>query len=96
MSFGSYMNGYVGSSNLQTSVANQEIISLPPVTWYYKTYLFYKFEFFNDQDCHIIINNTTPIFVRALQGFSSCTPDNGISSFKIVEDGITFNWVGEY
>ncbi len=77
---------FIGSSVLQTSTANEEII--PDKT------ILYKFSFMNDQDCTVKINKGSPIFLRSGQGFSMNEIDAFISSFVIVEPNITFNWIG--
>lgn len=74
--------GVVGSSNIQTSVGNQEILSR----------ILMNFEFTNDQACHVIIEDRDPIYIRAGQGIAL----GEVSSFKIQESGITFNWIGEF
>lgn len=86
---------FIGSSDLETSVANQEIIPDAPESWTIG-YKFYKFEFVNDQICHIKINNGDAIYLRASQGFNSNEIDGKIESFKIVENDITFTWIGYY
>lgn len=89
---------YLGSPSLQTSVANAEILPAPPENFSLgKKYNFYKFAYMNDQDCSVLINsNTTPIFLRAGQGFETNEADAPIYSFKIVEAGITYNWLGAF
>jgi hypothetical protein len=87
--------GYLGSSSLQTSTANAEILPSSPSDWTIP-YNFYKFSFKNDQDCHIIINGGNQIFIRANQGFEMDEMDKPITSFKIAESSITYNWVGTY
>lgn len=85
-------SGYIGSSELQTSIANQEII---PTRENGRPYNCYKFAFMNDQACTILINKSiTPILLRSGQGFSISEIDSPIHSFKIVESGITFNFIG--
>jgi len=76
---------YIGSANLQTSTAGAEII---PATEFGTLK---DFEFLNDQACHISINGRSYIYIRALQGVRL----DSVSSFKIQEDAITFNWIGE-
>ena len=77
-----------GSNDLQTSVAGVEIL---PIGTDGKTISFDDFDFTNDQVCHVFINgSTSPIYIRASQGVNL----SYIYSFKVVEDGITFNWVG--
>jgi SPX domain protein involved in polyphosphate accumulation len=84
--------GYIGSSDIQTSTANQEIIPSTPLQ-----YNLYKFQFANNTDCHVRINNDEDIlFIRANQWFEMDNNDAPIFSFKIVDAGIQFNWVGAY
>ncbi|BCT28384.1 hypothetical protein BVAD3_20580 [Bacillus velezensis] len=46
-------SGYIGSSMLEKSESNHEVIPSPPATWTIK-YSFYKFSCFsNDQECHV-------------------------------------------
>ncbi|MEH7116041.1 hypothetical protein V7128_01280 [Neobacillus vireti] len=91
-------NGYLGSDSLKTSVANAEIIPTPPSNYSLgKKYNFYKFAYMNDQDCSVYINeSTSAIFLRAGQGFETNESDAPIYSFKIVEAGITYNWLGAF
>ena len=88
-------SGYLGSSALETSVAGQEILPSPPAIWT-NVYKFYKFSFINNSDCTVIINSGSPIFLRAYQGMNVSQNDKEISSFKIVENGIKFSWMGAY
>lgn len=89
-------SGYKGSPNLQTSVSNQEIIPDKPADWT-MGYMFYRFSFYNDQECHILINNDTEAkYLRAGQGFESTSEDTPIFSFKIIENSITYNWFGAF
>lgn len=87
--------GYIGSSNLQTSTANQEIIPSPPSHWTLG-YNCYKLSFFNSQDCTVKINNLDPIYLQANQGFEMDKEDSPITSFVIIESGVGFNWIGAY
>ena len=73
-----------GSSDLQTSVAGEEILDG-------KNYV--NFQILNDQDCHIKINNKNYIFLRANQGYQSIS--GSVFSCKIEENSITFNWIGD-
>lgn len=89
MNFGS---GYIGSADIETSVAEKEIIPLSP---YGEQCELYKFSLENIEACHVLINGyNTPIFLKAGQGFNVNKNDRNIESFKIVEDGIHFNWIG--
>lgn len=90
-----YGSGYLGSPDLQTSTANQEIIPTPPVGWT-TGYNIYKFSFVNDQACHVKVNGNSQIFLRAGQGFNMDQNDRLINSFVIVESGITLNWIGSF
>jgi hypothetical protein len=86
--------GYIGTPTLQTSSAMQELVPTPPSTYSFQTYCLYRMSFLNDQDCTIIINGTSTLFLRAGQGFESDSRDLGITSFVIKESGITYNFIG--
>lgn len=75
-----------GTNEIKTSVANEEIVP--------KGVVFYKFTILIDQDCTVSINNSPPIFLRGGMAFSTEQNDAVISSFKILEDGKTYSWVG--
>lgn len=77
-----YDGTVVGSSSLQTSVAEEEIIPTNA--------RIINFELLNDQICTISINGQTPVYIRANQGISIPS----VSSCKIMENNITFNWIG--
>jgi hypothetical protein len=87
-------SGYIGSPSLQvTSAPNEEVIPSPPVNETVK-YNCYKFSLMNDEQCKILINRSeNPILLRAGQGFSTSEIDAPIYSLKIVEEGITYNWI---
>lgn len=89
-------SGYIGSSSLQTSTANQEIIPAPTNSNWTHGYNLYKFEYANDQSCTVKINNDEEIFLRAGQGFKMDHMDSPIWSFVVKEAGVTFNFVGAY
>lgn len=88
-------SGYLGSDSLKTSTANEEVIPSPPSSWT-TGYKLYKFSFMNSDDCTVIINNKTKVFLRANQGFTMNEADSPIYSFKIVEPGVNYNWIGAY
>lgn len=89
-------SGYHGSENKQISTANEEVVPIPPANWTTK-YNFYKFSFRNDQECHVIVNGSDKqLYLRANQGFETELTDAPIHSFKVVEEGISFNWLGAY
>jgi len=77
---------YFGSADLQNSTANQELV---PIDIQYSS-----FSFMNDIQCHVSINNSDFIFIRANQGFDVSKENYHINSFIIEESNITFNWVG--
>ena len=89
------MSGFKGTSKIETSTANQELIPEKPYGWTIG-YKFKSFSFFNDQECHIIVNNGEPLFLRAGMGFNSTTDNQSITSFVIVEEGISYNWIGAF
>lgn len=86
---------YLGSDKLCVSVANQEIIPPPPSHWT-MPYKLYKFSLMNYDDCTLVINDQTEIFLKANQGFCMDITDTPIQSVKIKEDGIEYNWIGAY
>jgi hypothetical protein len=88
-------SGYVGSSQISVSTTSQEIIPSPPLSWN-QGYKLYKFSFINQQDCHVIINGGSQIFLPANQGFECDEDDAPIYSFIIVESGISYNYIGAY
>lgn len=73
----------LGSPALETSVANQEILTGNPRVL--------NLSILNDQDCVMIFNNGDGVFIRAGQGklVDVC------SSIKITTNGVTFNWTGQ-
>ncbi|PGZ96931.1 hypothetical protein COE51_16300 [Bacillus pseudomycoides] len=86
---------YIGSPDLLTSTANQEVIPPPPSNWT-SGYRFYDFDFNNLQDCHVKINGSLPIFIHAGNGISVGVSGAPISSLIIVESGIQFTWIASY
>lgn len=85
-------SAYIGSPNVQTSKVGEEIISNSTTN---KNGL-YAFSFLNQEECTVIINSKHEIFLRANQGFNTTQIDAPISSFKIKEPGVKFNWLGAY
>lgn len=97
-----YGSGYIGSENLQTSTAMQEIV---PNSTHKGLRLnsLYSFAFINTESCHVIINGKkgigeggVTIYLAEGQGFSTVLGDAPIDSFIVVESGVHFNWVGAY
>jgi hypothetical protein len=92
-------NGFIGSSDLQTtSSANTEIIPTPPSNLNWTVgYNVYKLSFMNySSDCHVIINGGNPIFLKANQGFEMDEDDAPITSFKVVESGTQYSFIGAF
>lgn len=87
--------GYLGTSQLMTSTSNLELVPSPSASWNVG-YKLYRFSFLNDQDCTVIVNGVTTLFIRASQGFEINEPDAPITSFVIVTAGITYNFVAGY
>ena len=88
-------SGYIGSPSLLTTQnENEEIIPSPPKGK--SKYNLYRLSFQADQECTIIINNGSPLFLRAGQAFSTNETDWKITSFKIKEKGITYNFIAAY
>lgn len=81
-------SNFTGSSEVQTSVANEEIIP--------KDKRIYKFSIAVTENCTASINGSDPIFIAGGSGFSTNQVDAIISSFKILEDGKEFYWIGGY
>ena len=91
--------GYFGTSSVQTSVANADIIqSFKPSSFTTAiNFAAYKFTFANQAACTILINDSiVPIYLDANQGFDIGVEDAPIYSFKIVQGGIAYNCVGAY
>jgi hypothetical protein len=89
-------SGYLGTDTLKTSTAMVELVPTPPSTYPYGSYSLYRIAFLNDQDCTIILNGVTTLFIRAGQGFEIDSDDKGITSFVIKEAGITYNFIAGY
>jgi len=85
-----------GSATLLTSVANTQVIPVPPVDWVNAYYAFYKFVFTNDIACTIKINGGDPIYLAAGQGFTVDKGDLVVTSFVIVTANVKYTWVGYY
>ena len=77
---------FIGSSDVLISVANAEIIPSGKKC--------YKFSILNQQSCHLIINNGSPIYLGSLQGFNSDEKDCEIYSIKFSESNIQYNYIG--
>jgi hypothetical protein len=87
-------SGYIGTDSKKTSTSMIEIIPTPPSSYTFKKYNCYEFSFYNDQDCTVIINGETTVFLRAGFGFEMDSTDQPIHSFVIKESGITYTFIG--
>lgn len=84
---------WIGSPNIEVSVAGKNIIPERPDDWSFD-YNLKEFTFINYQDCHVLINGSrTPIFIKQEQGIDY-SGSQGISSFTVVESGIEYNYIG--
>lgn len=89
-------NGYLGTTKLEISTtANHEVIPNSPESWTIG-YSLYKLSFWNQQECTVIINDSTEIFLMAEQGFNVEKGDLPITSFKVKQQGINYLFVGAY
>jgi hypothetical protein len=90
---------YLTTNSIQTSVANQEIIPTPPITWTV-VYKIKKLSFYNVQACNIIFEDaegdTHNQYLYAGQGFNIDYNDPEILSFKIVQNNINYTYVMVY
>lgn len=86
---------YIGSPALLTSKKNEELVP-PKKEGHTYGYTLYSFEFENDQDCTVTINNKHSIFLRAGRGFIIGDNDEPITSFVIKEPNITYTWAAKY
>lgn len=90
MSSGSH---YLGSKALETSQANKEIIPESPSNWSYE-YKVRELSLMNSEQCTIVVNNKYELYLRAGQGFAMNRHNEPITSIKIKESGIEYNWIG--
>jgi len=88
-------SGYVGTDDIKTSTANQDIVKTEQMNNEGIKQL-YKFSFLNHSPCHVIINNKEPIFLDEKQGFDMTHVDAPITSFVIVEEGVEYQFIGAY
>jgi hypothetical protein len=85
---GAYRIGseYIGSSDIETSIADTEVIPSGKTL--------YKFSMKILQEAHISINNGTPIYMAANSKFETSVEDEWLYSLKFSESGIKYHWVG--
>lgn len=84
----------IGTKQVESSVAGENVIYDTPESWTYDKYHFYKFQILVYEDCHISINNGDYFFMKKNRGFSTDERDDRISDVRILEDGITYEWIG--
>lgn len=88
-------SGYLGSKQIETSIAGKEILPDAPEGWT-NGYSLIRFQIRNDQSCTFLINDTTKVFSRSGEGFIMGQKDPEITSVRILEDEVTYNWAGVY
>lgn len=88
-------NGYVGSSKIETSQGNHEVIPAPPEKWT-QGYKIYKMSFKAIDDMSIIINGKSNLFLEKGQKFETEKTDAPITSLVVIERGAKFHWIGAY
>lgn len=90
---------YVGSSGIEVSTANQELV-VTPVDWVNTKMFYSQFSFLNEDPCTVCINGSDPIYLRAFQGWNVEANKNNnlqpVKSFKIVEQNVKFNLAAGY
>lgn len=87
--------GYLGTSEIETSVSNQEIVPTSPSDWTVK-YDIHKLSFMNYDETNIIINGTTNILLSANEGFEMSYQDAPIHSFVIVNPNVKYKFIASY
>ena len=88
-------SGYVGTDDIKTSTANQDIIKTERERNGNIDQL-YKFSFLNHSPCHVVLNNKKPIFLDEKQGFDMTHVDAPVVSFVSVEEGVEYQFIGAY
>lgn len=88
-------NGYLGTSKIEVSTVNQEIIPESPSHWTVP-YSIYKMSFLNRQDAVILINGETEIYLEAGQGFEMNEIDAPITSFIIKTGSVNYTFIAAF
>ncbi|AEO93627.1 gp368 [Bacillus phage G] len=88
MTIDKFKSGFLGSPSILVSTANVELVE--------DGVNFKEFSFFNYQSCTIQINDSSPIYLAAEQGFSYASLHNGklLYSFIINNADVSYNWIG--
>lgn len=81
-------SNFDGTDKIKTSIANEEILP--------NDKSFYKFALMVKQDTKVSINDSSPIFIESGVGFSTDQIDSVIHSFKILDNGVPYYWMGGY
>lgn len=84
----------IGTEQVESSVAGENIIYDTPENWSYGKYIFYRFQILVYEDCHISVNGGDYFFMKKNRGFSTNEGDFPINDVRIKEDGITYEWIG--
>lgn len=87
-------NGYLASTEVETSVANAEILPTP-VGWTHP-YSCYKLTLINQDACTVRLNNTFDVYLQNFQGLNISRGDLPITSVKITENGKKFTFFACY
>ena len=86
--------GYIGTPDIMTiSKEWEDVIPSPPKGWTNK-YNLYKFSIQIDRPTKIKINNGQEIYLES--GFEMTEIDAPITSFKIKDVGVSYNYIGAY
>lgn len=88
---------FYGSEEIKVSIAGENII--PEFeNWSYAPVRFKEISLMNTEDCSVQINESEPIFLRALQGFHFRSGNNTeyIDSIVFLESGIEYQILGRY
>lgn len=88
----SIISKFYSSRDLEVSTANQELIQRhkPEETTVFGAK---KISFLNNEECHIAINESEWLYLRAGQGMELDLTDETVEEFRIKESGITFNYI---
>lgn len=81
------------SEVLTTTQVEEEIIPNQPNG---EPYPFYSFDFINEEECMVSVNESEFFRLGANQGLRFGIHDPIIYSFIIKEEGITYNFIGGY
>ncbi|MCP1159465.1 hypothetical protein [Bacillus infantis] len=86
-------SGYFATESKKVSTENQELIVKPEGN---SVHIIYKLSFKNYDECTVLVNNETRIFLDALDGFEVTHRDPPIYSFMIETPNIEYIFVGAH